>query len=799
MASSATFDVSQVSGGFALLTSQSLSGAGIATVNGSVKVNSGAYVLPGGVASSGTLNVGALTLNAGSVLGYDFSGSTSLDLINVANGLTINGGSVGLYGTNGTTQFLTPGTYPLIDFNSLTGSATSLSVLNPSGSLTYAFSISGNTLDVTVGQGNIWTGGGSPFNWSVGANWGSGLAPTGGTIAYFAGTTGLSNTNDISGLSLPGIVFANGAGAFNITGNSIQLGGAITNSSTSVQTIGLAMQLTNSQTTTISATSGSIVLAGAISDAGSGYGITTAGANTVTLSAANTFSGPTTISAGRLNLANGLALQNSTLTFSAGSLLFDPSVLPAAFTLGGLQGSSGISLAANLTGNPVSLTVGNNNSSTVYSGVLSGPGSLTKTGTGTFTLNSANTFFGNTFVASGGALLLGNAGALQNSTLDTSGGGQIQFGSLTSGTVGGLTSSVPANGGNLLLQNNTAGAVALFVGTNGLPNASSVNISDGGSGASLTKIGAGIQGLAGINSYGGGTTISAGTLQFQASAGAGNTVPSMPSGGTIALAPAAALSIQADGTGSGGTISVPSGNITISSAGNVGIQVGNYASTNTGNTIYFGALMNGTSANAQGSTFTFNAANGYITSVGTLGLTGLTGGNTVLVPNSGTVFINTPLNQESGTVNGHFDTLTLDGTTKGNTIYGVIADSGGFVASGSGDTRVAKSNTSQWILTAQETYSGPTSISGGTLQLGNGVLDGALYTGASPVNTVTNNAALVFNLSSVTTERQLPDQRQRVGDHPRRGNHLRHRQLVLWRHQHRQWRQLDIGNGRVDQ
>ena len=84
----------------------------------------------------------------------------------------------------------------------------------------------------------------------------------------FAGTVGLSNTNDITSLNAAGISFQSGAGAFNLSGNSIQISGPIVNSSTSTQTIGLAMQLTGSQAVT--ATSGNIVLAGVISDAGSG-------------------------------------------------------------------------------------------------------------------------------------------------------------------------------------------------------------------------------------------------------------------------------------------------------------------------------------------------------------------------------------------------------------------------------------------------------------------------------------------------------------------------------------------------
>ena len=95
-------------------------------------------------------------------------------------------------------------------------------------------------------------------------------------------------------------------------------------------------------------------------------------------------------------------MQNSTLTLAGGSLAFDNSVAGAAFTLGGLSGGNNISLSTNFTGYPVpvALTVGNNGS-TNYSGVFSGPGSLTKTGSGTLYLSGANTFTGNTLVSGG--------------------------------------------------------------------------------------------------------------------------------------------------------------------------------------------------------------------------------------------------------------------------------------------------------------------------------------------------------------------------------------------------------------
>ena len=50
---------------------------------------------------------------------------------------------------------------------------------------------------------------------------------------------------------------------------------------------------------------------------------------------------------------------------------------------------------------PVALTVGGNNQSTVYSGVLSGGGSLIKTGSGTLTITASQSYAGPTVVAQG--------------------------------------------------------------------------------------------------------------------------------------------------------------------------------------------------------------------------------------------------------------------------------------------------------------------------------------------------------------------------------------------------------------
>ena len=100
-----------------------------------------------------------------------------------------------------------------------------------------------------------------------------------------------------------------------------------------------------------------------------------------------------------------MALQNSTLDMNAADAgIFDMNGSDA--TLGGLMGTRGITLATNRT-----LSIGNNNQATTYSGVLTGSGNLTKIGTGTSAITGANNYSGATVLV-GGALNVGNGSGL---------------------------------------------------------------------------------------------------------------------------------------------------------------------------------------------------------------------------------------------------------------------------------------------------------------------------------------------------------------------------------------------------
>ena len=116
------------------------------------------------------------------------------------------------------------------------------------------------------------------------------------------------------------------------------------------------------------------------------------GNGTVLLSGNNSYSGATTIALGTLAVAGGAAIPDaSTVTVNASSTLR----LDASETIGSLAGVG----AVNLQGN--TLTTGANGQNTAHSGVISGAGSLLKTGNGVQTLSGANTFSVGTTVSAG--------------------------------------------------------------------------------------------------------------------------------------------------------------------------------------------------------------------------------------------------------------------------------------------------------------------------------------------------------------------------------------------------------------
>jgi fibronectin-binding autotransporter adhesin len=303
------------------------------------------------------------------------------------------------------------------------------------------------------------------------------------------------------------------------------------------------------------------------------------GSGTLTLS--GSISCDTVISEGAIQFGTVGALQSSTLKMDGGSLSCGPF---ASVTIGGLAGDG------NLTLDGVQLAVGSVCQpvpDTAYNGILAGTMSLVKAGSGALTLNGENTFSGDTII-NGGVLVLGNAKALQNSTLEVT-GGSLSFATLLNATVGGLKGTWPLD---LRTWNPVELPVVLTVGGNGQSTSFGGDIA-GPTGSALRKVGAGALTLSGANTCD--TVISEGDVQLGAVGALQSSTVKMDGG---SLSCGAFTSVTIGGLKGSGNLALDG----------VNLSVGN----NNRSTIYNGVLSGSVALNKVGSgTLTLNGANTY--------------------------------------------------------------------------------------------------------------------------------------------------------------------------------------------
>jgi autotransporter-associated beta strand protein len=205
--------------------------------------------------------------------------------------------------------------------------------------------------------------------------------------------------------------------------------------------------------------------------------LTKKGAGRLTLAAANTFNGDTTVNGGTLALNHGLALQNSTLDTNAAGTV-DLSALTSG-TLGGIRGAGSLGI---VVASPVSLSVGNNHTDTTFSGSIpAGINALSKIGSGSLTLTG-------TIVAAGagsvdaGMLVVG--GSLQANSLNVNGAARIS-GSGVLDSVG--ESFLYASSASSEFAGSVVGAQALEV-SNGILTLSGSNTFSGGTAVYSTGV-----------------------------------------------------------------------------------------------------------------------------------------------------------------------------------------------------------------------------------------------------------------------------------------------------------------------
>jgi len=241
-----------------------------------------------------------------------------------------------------------------------------------------------------------------PNNYFV-QNLSSSLQTLTGTLSVFAGSSSFNSSN--GPLSLGALTIRDDvANPVNIVLDGPFNGTVNGNFTAGSKTGGLIKQGT-----------GTWELKGILPNLGTNVLSPTINAGTLILSGANTFSGNTRITAGTLVLNNASAMQNSTLDMNSadvGALQFGSTITAA--TLGGLLDSRNLVLTNN-AGNPVTLSVGQNNANTTYSGVLTGGAGLTKVGTGILTLSTPVTLTGPVNI-NGGALAMSGLNTLQTAS-----------------------------------------------------------------------------------------------------------------------------------------------------------------------------------------------------------------------------------------------------------------------------------------------------------------------------------------------------------------------------------------------
>jgi len=247
----------------------------------------------------------------------------------------------------------------------------------------------GLLLAAPCGRGAVysWSGGATTANWSESANWGfAGTPANGDTVIFPASQPKLTNTNNISNLSLSQIRFVGAGGGYAIWGNSFTIGsGGIQATNTAgANTINNAITLGASPVPVNVGSGVSLTLAGALGGTG---GLTKSGTGTLTLSGSgnNTYTGATTVNAGLLQLGktSGWAIGYGSLMIGDGIGGSQADVVRYTGT-----GTSQLNTLVPITVNSSGLLDLNNHSDGVNGSLTLNDGDV-ETGTGTLSLDYA--------------------------------------------------------------------------------------------------------------------------------------------------------------------------------------------------------------------------------------------------------------------------------------------------------------------------------------------------------------------------------------------------------------------------
>jgi len=727
--------------------------AGTVTLGKSITAHDLIFDVTGYSVTRRTLTLGGVTPAISVVPG----GSATIDsTIAGAAGLTETGGGTLILTRNnnytggttisaGTLQLGDGGTRGAIQGDVLNGGVLAI---NRSNNLTYNGVVSGTGALTKAGAGRLTLSGDSTYAGGTTINAGTLRLGNNGTSGSIVGdvvdnaTLEFNRSDDLifaGDISGTGALTKNRGNMLTLTGDNTYTGGTTISSGT--------LQLGNG------GTSGSIVgdvvdnatldfnrsddvtFGGIVSGNGS---LTKSANNTLTLTGDNTYTGNTTISAGTLQLGDG--------------------------------GTTG-SVARNILDNAA--LIFNRSDALTYDRVVSGTGSLTQAGSGMVILTKNNTYTGGTTI-SAGTLQLGDGGnsgivpgdISDNGVLVFNRSNNLTYGSVVSGT-GALTQSGPRTltltGDNTYTGITTISAGTLQLGNNSTSGSIVGNVLDdgvlaidrsndlifagdiGGTGA-VTKNRANTLTLTGENTYTGGTTISDGALQIGNGGTTGSIAGDVANSGMVVFDRSDDLIFGGIVSGNGSLIQAGTGTTILTGAniytGGTTINAGTLQIGNGGTT---GSVTRDIVNNSE---LAFDRSDALI-------YDGVVSGSGALTQvGSGTTIL-TGTNTYTGGTTISAGTLQIGNGGTSGSILGDVVDNGllainrsddltfGGIVSGTG--ALTKVGTNTLTLTGDNTYTGATTISAGTLQLGNGGTSGSI------VGDVIDNGVFAINRSDTVT------------------------------------------------
>ncbi len=756
--------------------------------------------------TTGSLGTAPVTNNATLAFNqsgsYTYTGAIggSGNLLQAGSGTTILTGA-GTYsgGTNisaGTLQIGNGGTTGSITGNIINSTAL---VFNQSGTATFAGNISGGGTVVQAGTGILALTGNNSFTGIANVSTGT-LQLYGGTtqsaaainVSNGAALT-VTNSGATSTLLAQTIAFGTGNTTLNL--------GAGTGWNTTTPLFNLSGGLSTNGTTSINLTSGTTLtnatyelgtFSGSIGGTGgfavpvlpgheTGTLIQTPGMLSVAISGVgtNVWTGATN-GTWDVNTTPNWSLNGTAGTYLDGdTVLFDDTAAAAGTT----------SITLNSTVNPTSTTFNNNSSSYTISGTggIGGSGGLTVQGTGPVYLLTNNTYTGGTTIKPGASLQVGNgvSGTILGNVVNNGTLTLVPGSNMTLGSISGSGSVVLAGTNTLMLA-----GTSTFTGGLNLSSGAVVLSAPGALGTGPLTIGAAVANAASVSS----TNPAFLTINTTGAYNISNNIvlpsPTLPTVYTLlknaasATSPANVLftgtftggnpnetlelndSVSGDGETSfefnasspslAGIIRLNRGSIIIDNPTALGtallqVQTNGNPNTSTGNVV-----LNGSFTLPNNLTFTTTVSTYPTIFVGSGNNATLSGVFTTAIPWSkvgpgvltftGNNAVSYPANISSGTLqigNGG-TTGTLNNVNVSNS--GVLAfnhsDNVTYTGTISGTGGVNQLGTGLLALTANNTYTGPTIVRQGTLQLfGGSTQTSALNVSGGATLTVTNTGA----------------------------------------------------------